>query len=119
MAISYSFSFSAGDASITTVPETASTSIIGTETSLTSDATALAIIEMDPADGATHQSFKSRTITVTFSEELDASTITDSSITVLAYPISGKFDTELSNAGEPIELAKKLTVTDDKITIEL
>ena len=119
MATSYSFSFSAGAASITAVPETASTSVIGTETSLTSDETALTVLEMLPADGATNQLFRNRTITVTFSEELDSSTVSDSSITVLAYPISGNFDTGLSNAGEPIELAKKLTVSDDTLTIEL
>jgi hypothetical protein len=119
MSTSYSFSFTAGSAAITSVPETASTSIIGTETSLTSDATALTVIEMLPSDGATHQSFKNRTITVTFSEELDVSTVTDATVTVLAYPISGNFDTALSNAGEPVELAKKLTVSDDILTIEL
>lgn len=119
MATSYSFSFSAGSASITSVPETASTSIIGTETSLTSDATALTVLEMVPADGATHQQFKNRTITLTFSEELEETSITDASVTILAYPISGDFQTALSNAGEPIELAKKLTVNDDILTIEL
>ena len=119
MASSYSFSFTAGSASITSVPETASTSIIGTETSLTSDETALTVLEMVPADGATHHSFRNRTITITFSEDLDSSTVTDASVTVLAYPISGNFDTALSNAGEPVELAKKLTVSDDILTIEL
>ena len=74
---------------------------------------------MTPSDGATHQTFKNRTITVVFSEELDVTTITDAVVTVLAYPISGDFSSGLSDAGEPVELAKKLTVSDDTLTIEL
>jgi hypothetical protein len=116
---SYSFSFTIGEGVIESVPTTASTSVIGTITSLTSEATNLEVIEMDPENGSTHQRFKKRTITIVFSETLDASTITQDTVTVLGYPVCGKFDSNLSNTSETLELAKKLTVSDDTLTIEV
>jgi hypothetical protein len=116
---SYSFSFTIGEGVILEVPDTASTSVIGTTSSLTSEATYLEVLRMDPPDGATHQRFKNRTITVVFSEELDETTVTQETVTVLAYPVSGKFDSNLSNTSEQAELAKKLTVADDTLTIEV
>ena len=116
---SYSFSFTIGEGTILEVPSTASTSVIGTSTALTSEATYLEVTSMDPPDGSTHQRFENRTITVVFSEDLDATTVTQESVTVVAYPVSGKFDSSLSNTSEQLELAKKLTVADDTLTIEV
>jgi hypothetical protein len=116
---SYSFSFTIGEGTILSVPSTASTSAIGSTTALTSAATNLEILEMDPPNGSTHQRFKHRKITIKFSEELDPTTVTQDTVTVLAYPVSGKFDSSLSNSSEQVELAKKLTVADDTLTIEV
>ena len=81
----------------------------------------MTVVDMDPDDGATHQKFSNKTITLTFSEELDDATVTDARVTVLAYPVSGKFDdgTLAPSTGEPIELGKKLTVSGKTIKIEL
>jgi len=117
LASSYTFSFTTGTGSIEAVPQTASTSIIGSSTALISDANAITVTSMVPADGATHQSFSDRQIVLTFSEALDASTVTDGSVTVMAYPVSGNFENSLSG-GEPIELSKKLTVSGNTITID-
>tara|TARA_B100000131_G_scaffold321606_1_gene372811 strand:- start:35942 stop:37054 length:1113 start_codon:yes stop_codon:yes gene_type:complete len=121
LATSYSFSFTAGSGAITSVPSTASTSVIGSTTAITSDETVMTVVDMDPDDGATHQKFNNKTITLTFSEELDDATVTDARVTVLAYPVSGKFDdgTLAPSTGEPIELGKKLTVSGKTIKIEL
>lgn len=115
---SYSLSFTTGTGSIEEVPETASTSIIGSSTALTSEATAMSVLDMDPDDGSTNQSLSDRRVTITFSNDLDPTTITDSTITVTAYPVSGNFDTNYSG-GEPQELVKKLTVVDDQLIIDL
>lgn len=115
---SYSLSFTTGSGSIQEVPETASTSVIGSTTPITSAATQLQILSMDPPDGATHQSLHGRRITVTFSNELDDTTVTDETVTVTAYPVSGNFTTAYSG-GEPTELAKILTVDGDKIIIDI
>ena len=119
MATSYSFSFTAGSGAITSVPSTASTSVIGSETALTSEESVMTVVDIEPDNGATHQKFSNKTITLTFSEALDAATVTDANVTILAYPVSGKFDTSLSNAGEPLKLGKKLTVSGTTLTIEI
>lgn len=118
LASSYKFTFTTGSGAIQAVPETASTSIIGTSTSLTSTETSLTVKEMTPADGATHQAFNNRRITIEMSEVLDASTVTDANVTVMAYPVSGTFDAN-ADAFDPVELVKKLTVDGSKIIIDL
>lgn len=121
LASSYTFNFSTGSGSIVEVPSTASTSIIGTESALTSAATALTVVSMSPEDGAVHQSSKnSREIKVKFSGALNSTTVTDGAVTVLAYPVSGHFNTSMgTNSSEPVELHKKLSVSGDTLTIEL
>ena len=121
LATSYSFSFTAGSGAITSVPSTASTSVIGSTTALTSEETVMTVTEMTPDDGATHQKFSNKTVTLTFSEALDSTTVTDARVTVLAYPVSGKFNDGLMtpNTGEPVELSKKLTISGTTLTIEL
>lgn len=118
LASSYTFSFTTGTGSIEAVPTTASTSIIGSSTALTSEANALTISSMVPTDGATHQSLSDRQIVLTFSETLDAATVTDATITVTAYPVSGNY-TGAASAGEPVELSKKLTVSGKTVTIDI
>ena len=115
---SYTLSFTAGTGSIESVPSTASTSVIGSTTALTSEATAMTILSMDPDDGSTNQSINDRRVTITFSNDLDSSTVTDATVTVTAYPVSGNFSTNYSG-GEPQELVKKLTVSGDQLIIDL
>ena len=52
------------------------------------------------------------------SEVLDASTVTDANVTVMAYPVSGTFNANV-DAFDPVELVKKLTVDGSKIIIDL
>ena len=120
LADSFNLSFSTGTGSIIDVPSTASTSIIGTETALTSAAIPLTVIDMDPPDGATHLSTKRRTIKVTFSGDIDPTTLTDDNVTVLSYPVSGVFDgPDGTRSDEVKELLKALSVSDNVLTIEL
>lgn len=119
LASSFSFSFTAGTGSISEVPSTASTSIIGTTTALTSTETNLTVSRMVPPNGSVNQPITSRTITIDFSENLDPTTILDNTVTVLSYPVSGDFVTSVSRGGQEIELSKKLTVATNQLTIEL
>ena len=119
LASSYSFSFTTGTGSIEDVPSTASTSVIGTVTTVAT--TYLEVESMTPEDGSWHQTFGDRTITIVFSEDLDATTVTDDTVTVYGYPVSGDFDDGplTTSFGPYEELFKKLSISDDTLTIEL
>ena len=112
---SFTLNFDTGTGSIIDVPESASTSIIGSENNLIDDTIPLTVVDIDPPDGATHMSIDgNRKIMVQFSAPIDPETITEESVTLQAYPVSGKFGGE-----EPQELVKKLTVQDDILIIEI
>ena len=111
---SYNFSFSTGTGSIISLPDSTSTSVIGVETTSDTTSSYLEVSKMFPEDGATHISVDQRTITLTFSESLDESTITEDTVTVYAYPASGRY-----GDGEVEQLKGKLTVNDNVLTIEL
>jgi hypothetical protein len=111
---SYTSSFSTSNTEVTQLPDTTSTSVIGTSVSSVSGVP-LSIIDVTPADGASHQKFSDRKITIEFSATLDSTTVTQDSVTVLSYPISGI----ISSADEESELFKKLTVDSNKIIIDL
>lgn len=79
-----------------------------------SAATRLFIVESLPDDLATNQDWDG-VITIYFSEELDEDTVTDDTVTVTQYPVSGTY----SDTEQPMELNKKLTVADNVLTIEV
>lgn len=113
METSYTFSFTTSTTEITKVPSSASTTVIGTTATTTSSF--LEVMSIDPEDGATHQKFASKQITIEFSAALDSDTVTDESVTVLAYPISGIIE----SAEDEVNLFKKLTVSGKKLIIDL
>lgn len=111
---SFTLSFDTGTGSIQAVPETASTSVIGTIEALKPQNSYLEIIDVDPEDGSTHMPLNTRTISIKFSEDIDETTVTDESVTVYSYPVSGRYD------GKDVkELVKKLTVNGDELIIEI
>jgi len=113
LASSFSFSFTTSTTQISTVPSTTSTSVLGSETEIVTGY--LKLIETTPVDGGTHLKFGSKQIVLEFDSTLDSATINDDAITVLAYPVSGI----ISNDEDQVELFKKLTVSDNKIIIDL
>ena len=110
---SFSFSFTTSTTQIQEVPDTTSTSVIGIATEIVSGY--LKVVKSSPEDGDSNLSFKKKQIIIEFDEELDSSTILDSTVTVLSYPISGIIN---SNEDEE-ELFKKLTVSGKKLIIDL
>lgn len=113
LAQTYSLTFTTGTGSIIDVPDAASTSVIGT-TSSASPTGYLTVVDSDPENGATHQPLTTRTMEIVFSNTLDGDTVDDDSVAVFAYPVSGRF-----GDNETEELAKKLTVSGDTLTIEI
>jgi hypothetical protein len=120
LATSYSFSFTTGTGSIQSVPTSASTSIIGSITGLTAEDAALTILSSDPPDRDFNLPLATRTVTITFSEDLNPATITQDTVTVEAHSASGAFTgPSVTNTGQPVELFKKLTVAGAVLTIEI
>ena len=70
----------------------------------------LTIVSSDPFDADYNVPVTKRTVTVVFNDNLDASTITDSTVTVCAVPVCSATDER--------ELEKVLTVVDNILTIE-
>lgn len=110
---SFSFSFTTASEQITELPDTTSTSVLGSETEIAVGY--LKLVDTTPYDGATHQKFSDSQIVLEFDATLDSDTINDDAITVLAYPISGI----IGENDKETELFKKITVSDNKIIIDL
>ena len=111
---SFTFTFDTGTGSIIEVPDTASTSVIGTSSSLSASNAFLEILDMDPEDGSSHMPLDTRTISIKFSADLDPATITQDNVAIYAYPVSGRYGGKEVN-----ELVKKLTVNGDELIIEI
>tara|TARA_R100001510_G_C7646910_1_gene204241 strand:- start:920 stop:1996 length:1077 start_codon:yes stop_codon:yes gene_type:complete len=110
---SLSFSFTTSTTQIQEVPTTTSTTVIGTEDDPVVGS--LKVVESSPEDGDTNLSFNKKQIIIEFDEELDSSTISNDTVTILSYPISGIID----STEDEEELFKKLTVSGKKLIIDL
>lgn len=111
--------FVTGDGSYTAAPASPSTPATSSPpasaipgSSVSED---LYVVEMDPPDAGSNIAFNDGTITLTFSGLLDEDTVTDATVTVWAYPVSGVY----SDTNQPVELSKRLTVSGATLTIEV
>jgi hypothetical protein len=68
---------------------------------------------MVPTDGSYNVSKNIREIVVVFNQDVDASTITDTTVKLWNYPISGHYE----DTYEPYELEKTLSLNGDTLTI--
>jgi hypothetical protein len=112
---SYTTSFKTSSSFIEEVPDTMATSPIGTKLLQTGIQGGLELLNMSPEDGGTNLLFDEKTIVLTFGNNIDESTVTDDTVVVYTYPVSGTY----GSTNEPRELRKKLTVEDNKIIIEM
>lgn len=113
LASSLSFSFSTSTTQIQEVAETTSTTVIGTQNDPIIGY--LQVVESNPPDGGTNLKFASKTIVIEFDAELNPDTVTQDTVTLLKYPVSGI----INSSDEEVELFKKLTVDGNKIIIEV
>jgi hypothetical protein len=89
--------FQTGSGSIDAVPDEASTSIIGTPSQTTTSgvtATTFSVTDTSPDDQATNLDLQDAdtTITVNFSEVIDNTTVSSSTISVISEPVTGEVD---------------------------
>ena len=115
MAESLSVSFTTNDGSYSTAPASPSTPATSTPATsvLPSAADTFEVLSMIPANGSYNVNIKNRKIVITFSDDVDADTITDDSVKLWKYPVDGVYDETYS----PIELQKTIDVDDNVITI--
>lgn len=119
MVASSSFSFTTNDGSWATAPATPSTPAVSSPPatvlpSVSSDAELLSIISMTPENGSYNNKNSTRIVIIEFDDLLDADTITDTSVRVFSYPVSGHY----ADTSAPKELLKELIVDDATLTIK-
>ena len=117
MSGSFRWNFTTGSGSITAVPGTTSTSVLGDVGASSVDTTPFAVLEVTPAHRATQQKLTTRQIIVRFTDPLDEDTVTQDSVTVRIEPVRGAF------SGNPVadigEIPKALSVSGSTLTIEI
>ena len=117
----YKVTFETNDGSWTAAPAATSTpasstppsSVLPTGSS-SSTTGSLSVSEMLPVDGAYNIAINNREIVITFSEDVDASTITQDTVTLTKYPVSGHY----GQTWAPDELEKELVVSGNTLTIK-
>ncbi len=118
MAASFLVLFTTNDGTFTSAPTSPSTPASSTPPSSVlpdvSTSTGFTLSESVPANKSYNVSVKGRTITLTFSEDVNASTITADSIKLYSYPASGEYSETLA----PQELVKQLVVSGNTVTIK-
>jgi hypothetical protein len=115
--------FTTNDGTYTTAPVSPSTpatssppsTVIPPAPGTSNTAVYLEVVEVVPADGAYNVSTKTRTISILFDDTLDLTTITTDTVRVYAYPILGFYEGQ----SDVKELAKKLTVSGQILTVEI
>jgi hypothetical protein len=115
--------FTTNDGSYTTAPASPSTpavcsppaSVLPPAPGAITAVSPLAVVEMIPENGSYYNSLDTRTITVIFTEDVDPATITDTSVRVYRYPVSGVYNGQR----DVQELEKILSVSGDTLTIDI
>jgi hypothetical protein len=124
---SYLINFKTGTDSIYVYPEYTSTSPIGVDESLIPQLPGgvvnpeeLRVVSITPYDGAINVDLGLKQIVIEFNKNLDASTITQSSVELLSYPVSGTFDgPNGTRSDRERKVFKIISVEDNKIILEL
>lgn len=113
-------SFTTNDGTFTAAPDSPSTPATAEPgagdlpSSISDVAEYLYVEEMFPGHTSYNVAKSTNQIVLTFSEPVDASTITDDSITLKRVSASGQY----SDTGAPVEMAKTLTVSGNQVVID-
>ena len=110
----FSWSFSTGSGSITAVPTSTATSIIGEPVTYTASSGIFAVSSTSPSPRSVSVSSGINEIVLTFTNPIDAATVSSSGVTVLAEPADGD---ELLMT--PRELATDLLVDGSNLRIRI
>ena len=119
MVDTYTWTFTTGSGSIVSVPSTVSTSPTGQPVPQVPPYTtvAFAVEEVTPEHRASQVPLPQKQIVIKMTDTIDATTVTQDTIKVYAESILGDFDnSDITNIGE---IAKKISVSGDTITITI
>lgn len=122
---SYLINFKTGTDSIYVYPEYTSTSPIGlnlpgADTNVAVPQEDLKIVSVTPYDGAINVDLGLKQIIIEFNRNLDATTVTQDSIELLSYPVSGSFDgPKGTRSDREKKVFKIISVEANKIILEL
>lgn len=124
---SYLLSFQTGTGSIYEYPENSSTSPIGVGNLVLPGAipnqvtgTPLEIVSVTPFDGSVNNALDLNKIVIEFNNNLDATTITQDTVTITSYPISGTFDGYSGTRSDrERKVYKIISVEDNKLILEI
>ena len=122
------WSFETGDGSVYTTPEIVSESplemggVIPPVGEAAGDAAldAFRVVSIEPYDGAVNLSLNTERIVVTFNKNINPATVTQDTVKLLSYPVSGTFDGPYgTRSNREYKIYKIIEVIDNKIILEL
>jgi hypothetical protein len=115
MSTSTSVTFTTNDGSYSDAPSSPSTPATSSPAAsvLPTNADPFDVDYMVPPNGAYNVDIHNRIITIVFTDDLDATTVTDDSVTLWKYPAEGYYGATWA----PVELEKSLSVSGDTLTI--
>lgn len=124
---SFIINFQTSTDSIYTYPEVQSTSPIGIDEvyipsgiPTVSTVEPLKVVSMTPYDGSVNNDLSLDKIVIEFNRNLDATTVTQETVKILSYPVSGTFDGNSgTRSNREYKIYKIVSVEDNKITLEL
>ena len=124
---SYLLTFQTGTGSIYEYPENSSTSPIGVGNLVLPGAipnqtqsTTLEVVSVTPFDGSVNNSLDLSKIIIEFNSNLDPATITQDTVTLTSYPISGTFDGYAGTRSDrERKVYKIISVEDNKLILEI
>lgn len=112
---SYSITFTTGDGSFAAAPDSPSTPATSSPASSTLPwlGSEFQVDYMVPADGSYNVDRHKRLITIYFTDDVDDATVTEDSLELWNYPVSGHYE----DTYEPYRLKTDIEVIDNKILI--
>lgn len=120
---SYHWSFTTSDSSIYEEPSLKSTSPIDIPAANQVAGNVmqqLEVVSVEPYDGAVNLSLNTKKIIVTFNKNIDPATVTQETVKLMSYPVSGTFDGPYgTRSNREYKIFKIISVTDNKMILEL
>jgi hypothetical protein len=123
---SYLITFQTSTDSIYEYPDNVSTSPIGLGANIVPGLNGvqapleeLKIIKVEPTDNSINNKLNLKNIIIYFNKNLDQNSVSQDSIEILSYPVSGSFDYKSGEMKREQKLYKIISVEDNKIIIEL
>lgn len=120
---SYHWSFTTSDNSIYEEPSLKSTSPIDIPAANQVAGNVmqqLEVVSVEPYDGAVNLSLNTKKIIVTFNKNIDPATVTQETVKLMSYPVSGTFDGPYgTRSNREYKIFKIISVTDNKMILEL